>query len=72
MTNVLTILFCLTLIYLAVTMRLSAYVLILMLQGVPVAGVHILAFFDDSSWSHLVTAGGVLVIRTILIPLYIV
>ena len=34
MINALTILFCLTLIYLAVTTRLSAYVLILVLQGI--------------------------------------
>jgi hydrogenase-4 component E len=72
MINVLTILFCLTLIYLAVSTRLSAYVLILVLQGVLVAGVHTLAFFQDFSWSHVIVATGMLLIRTILIPTYIV
>lgn len=72
MINVLTILFCLTLIYLAVSTRLSAYVLILVLQGVLVAGVHTLAFFHDFSWSHVIVATGVLLIRTILIPTCIV
>jgi hydrogenase-4 component E len=72
MINVLTILFCLTLIYLAVTTRLSTYVLILVLQGVIVSGVHTLAFFDDFAWSHLIVATGVLVVRTLLIPIYIV
>lgn len=72
MINVLTILFCLTLIYLAVSTRLSAYVLILVLQGALVAGVHTLAFFRDFSPSHLIVAGAVLLVRTILIPTYIV
>jgi len=72
MINAFTILFCLTLIYLAVTTRLSAYVLILVLQGLLVAGVHTLAFFNDFAWSHVVIAAGVLVIRTWLIPSYIV
>jgi len=72
MINVLTILFCLTLIYLAVTTRLSAYVMILVLQGTLVAGVHTLEFFRDSAWPHLVIAAGVLLVRTVLIPTYIV
>jgi hydrogenase-4 component E len=71
MINAFTILFCLTLIYLAVTTRLSAYVLILVLQGMLVAGVHTLAFFNDFAWSHVVVAAGVLLIRTFLIPVYI-
>ncbi|MDD5201009.1 MAG: hypothetical protein PHC88_14540 [Terrimicrobiaceae bacterium] len=72
MINALTILFCLTLIYLAVTTRLSAYVLVLVLQGVLVAGVHTLAFFHDLAWSHVAVAAGVLIVRTGLIPAYIV
>jgi hydrogenase-4 component E len=72
MINVLTILFCLTLIYLAVTTRLSAYVLILVLQGTLVAGVHTLEFFRDFAWSHVAVAAGVLLVRTVLIPSYIV
>jgi hydrogenase-4 component E len=72
MINVLMILFCLTLIYLAVTTRLSTYVLILVLQGALVAGVHTLAFFYDFSWSHLFVAAAVLLVRTLLIPTYIV
>jgi hydrogenase-4 component E len=72
MINALAILFCLTLIYLAVTTRLSAYVLILVLQGVFVAGVHTLAFFHDFAWSHVAVAAAVLLIRTFLIPTYIV
>jgi hydrogenase-4 component E len=70
--NALTILFCLTLIYLAVSTRLSAYVLILVLQGTLVAGVHTLEFFHHFAWSHLVIAAGVLLVRTVLIPTYIV
>ena len=72
MSNALTILFCLTLIYLAVTTRLSAYVLILVLQGTLVAGVHTLEFFRSYAWSHLVIAAGLLLVRTVLIPTYIV
>lgn len=72
MTNGLTILFCLTLMYLAVTTRLSSYVLVLVLQGVLVAGVYTVSFFEDFSAAHLVIAGAVLVFRTILIPGYIV
>ena len=72
MSNALTILFCLTLIYLAVTTRLSAYVPILVLQGTLVAGVHTLEFFHDFAWSHLIIGAGVLLVRTILIPTYIV
>lgn len=72
MSNALTILFCLTLIYLAVSTRLSAYVLILVLQGTLVAGVHTLEFFHHFAWSHLVIAAGVLLVRTVLIPTYIV
>jgi len=71
MINALTILFCLTLIYLAVSTRLSAYVLILVLQGMLVAGVHTLAFFNDFAWSHVVIAAAVLLVRTFLIPSYI-
>jgi hydrogenase-4 component E len=72
MINVLTILFCLTLIYLALTTRLSAYVLILVVQGALVAGVHALAFFGDLAWSHMIVVAAVLLIRTVLIPTYIV
>jgi hydrogenase-4 component E len=72
MINVLTILFCLTLIYLACTTRRSAYVLILVLQGALVAGVHTLAFFGDFRWSHVAVASAVLLVRTVLIPSYIV
>jgi hydrogenase-4 component E len=72
MTNALTILFCLTLIYLAVTTRLQAYVLILVVQGTLVAGVHTLEFFHNFAWSHAAVAAGVLVVRTFLIPAYIV
>jgi hydrogenase-4 component E len=72
MINVLTVLFCLTLIYLACTTRLSAYVLILVLQGALVAGVHTLAFFGDFRWSHIVVASAVLLVRTVLIPSSIV
>ena len=72
MINVLTILFCLTLIYLACTSRLSTYVLILVLQGALVAGVHTVAFFGDFSWSHFAVAAAVLLVRTLIIPIYIV
>lgn len=71
MINVLTILFCLTLIYLAVTTRLSSYVLILVAQGTLVAGVHMLEFFRDLAWPHLAVVAGVLLVRTVLIPGYI-
>jgi hydrogenase-4 component E len=72
MINVLTILFCLTLIYLACTTRLAAYVLILVLQGALVAGVHTLAFFNDFSWSHIAVAAAVLLVRTVIVPFFIV
>ncbi len=72
MTNALAILFCLTLMYLAVTTRLSSYVLILVFQGILVAGVYIVSFFENFSAAHLVIAFAVLLFRTILIPSYIV
>jgi hydrogenase-4 component E len=72
MTNALTILFCLTLMYLPVTTRLSSYVLILVFQGILVAGVYTVSFFESFSGEHLVIAGAVLLFRTILIPSYIV
>src|SRR5271166_2570665 len=72
MTNALTILFCLTLMYLAVTTRLSSYVLILVFQGILVSGVYTVSFFENFSAAHLVIAGAVLLFRTILIPTYIV
>ena len=71
MSNALTILFCLTLMYMAVTTRLSSYVLILVCQGVLVAGVYVLSLFEAFSYQHLVIAGAVLLFRTILIPGYI-
>jgi hydrogenase-4 membrane subunit HyfE len=71
MTNALSILFCLTLMYLAVTTRLSSYVLILVFQGILVAGVYTVSFFEHFSTAHLVIAGAVLLFRTILIPSYI-
>ena len=70
MINALTMLFCLTLLYMAVTMRLSAYVLILVLQGLLVASVYAASFLEAPTWSHLVVAGTVLLFRTILIPSY--
>jgi hydrogenase-4 component E len=72
MTNALTILFCLTLMYMAVTTRLSSYVLILVFQGILVSAVYTVTFFEKFSVAHLVIAGAVLVFRTILIPAYIV
>ena len=72
MTNALSILFCLTLMYLAVTTRLSSYVLILVFQGILVAGVYTVSFFEHFSTAHLVIAGAVLLFRTILIPSYMV
>ncbi len=72
MTNSLTILFCLTLMYLAVTTRVSAYVLILVIQGLLVAGIYTISFLQHFSWSHLTIAIAVLLFRTILIPGYIV
>ena len=72
MTNALSILFCLTLMYLAVTTRLSSYVLILVFQGTLVAGVYAVSFFEHFSAAHLIIAGAVLLFRTILIPSYMV
>ncbi|MDD5350198.1 MAG: hypothetical protein PHQ12_08305 [Chthoniobacteraceae bacterium] len=71
MTNALTILFCLTLMYLTVTTRLSSYVLILVFQGILVAGVYTVSFFENFSAPNLIIAGAVLLFRTILIPGYI-
>ncbi|MBV8175785.1 MAG: hypothetical protein JO151_14655, partial [Verrucomicrobia bacterium] len=72
MTNALSILFCLTLMYLAVTTRLRSYVLILVFQGILVAGVYVVSFFENFSAAHLFIACAVLLFRTILIPAYIV
>jgi hydrogenase-4 membrane subunit HyfE len=47
-------------------------VLILVLQGALVAGVHTLAFFSDFSWSHIAVAAAVLLVRTMIIPFFIV
>lgn len=71
MQNVLSILFCLSLFYLAVTSRVRAYVTILRIQGVLLTLLILIQFNGHFSMYALILPATLFVIKVILIPRYI-
>lgn len=71
MENVLSILFCLSLFYLAVTSRVKAYVTVLRLQGILLTVIIVFPFINHFSVYALILPVTLFVIKVILIPGYI-
>lgn len=71
MENVLSILFCLSLFYLAVTSRVKAYVTVLQLQGILLTAIIVFPFIDNFSVFALILPVTLFVVKVILIPRYI-
>lgn len=71
MMNVLSILFCLSLFYVAVTSRVKAYVNVLRLQGVILAALLIIPFIYHFSVYGIIIPATLLLIKVYLIPRYI-
>jgi hydrogenase-4 component E len=71
MMNVLSILFCLSLFYVAVTSRVKAYVNVLRLQGLILAVLLIIPFIYHFSVYGIIISATVLLIKVYLIPRYI-
>jgi len=68
MQNVLSILFCLSLFYLAVTLRLKAYITVLRMQGVLLAIILVFPFIHNFSVHALIIPFMLLIVKVILIP----
>jgi hydrogenase-4 component E len=71
MHNVLSILFCLSLVYIAVTSRVKAYVVVLQFQGILLTILLIFPLFDHFSFYSLSLPAALFIIKVILIPRYI-
>ena len=71
MQNVLSILFCLSLFYLAVTSRVKAYVTVLRFQGVLLTVLLVFPFINHFSIYALILPATLFVIKVIVIPRYI-
>jgi hydrogenase-4 component E len=71
MENVLSILFCLSLFYLAVASRVKAYVTVLRLQGVLLAILLVLPFLNHFSIYGIILPATLLIVKVYLIPRYI-
>jgi len=71
MENVLSILFCLSLFYLAITSRVKGYVSVLQLQGVLLSIIVILPFLKNFSVYGLILPVTLILIKVFLIPRYI-
>jgi hydrogenase-4 component E len=71
MENVLSILFCLSLFYLAVTSRVKAYVTVLQFQGVLLTVLLIFPFINHFSIFALILPISLFVIKVVIIPRYI-
>lgn len=71
MENVLSILFCLSLFYLAVTSRVKAYVAVLQLQGILLSVLLVFPFINNFSIFALILPISLFVVKVILIPRYI-
>lgn len=71
MENVLSILFCLSLFYLAVTSRVKAYVTVLQLQGILLTVIIVFPFINHFSPYALILPVTFFLIKVILIPGYI-
>lgn len=71
MENVLSILFCLTLFYVAVTYRVKAYVTVLQVQGLILAILMLMPFINDFSVYAIILPTTLILVKVILIPRYI-
>ncbi len=71
MENVLSILFCLSLFYLAITSRVKGYVSVLQLQGVLLSIIVILPFLKNFSVYGLILPVTLILVKVFLIPRYI-
>jgi len=71
MQNVLSILFCLTLFYLAVTSRVKSYVTILRIQGIILSILLLFPLTDNFSVYGLILPATLFFVKVILIPKYI-
>ncbi|PKL92864.1 MAG: hypothetical protein CVV21_00545 [Candidatus Goldiibacteriota bacterium HGW-Goldbacteria-1] len=71
MESVLSIVFCLTLLYLAVTRRLESYVQMLALQGMLLTAINILPLFGEFKPSYLLLPAILLVVKAFFIPMYL-
>lgn len=71
MENVLSILFCLSLFYVAVTYRVKAYVTVLQVQGLILAILMLMPFIHDFSVYAIILPTTLILVKVILIPRYI-
>ncbi len=71
MENVLSILFCLSLFYLAITSRVKGYVSVLQLQGVLLSIIVVLPFLKNFSIYGLILPVTLILVKVFLIPRYI-
>lgn len=71
MQNVLSILFCLSLFYLAVTPRVKAYVAVLRFQGILLTILLMLPFIEQFSIFAVILPATLFIIKVIVIPRYI-
>lgn len=71
MENVLSILFCLSLFYVAVTSRVKAYVTVLRVQGIILAVLLMIPFIYDFSIFGIILPVTLLIVKVFLIPRYI-
>jgi hydrogenase-4 component E len=71
MENVLSILFCLSLFYLAVTLRVKAYVSVLRIQGILLTVILVFPFMNNFSIHALIIPVLLFAVKVILIPKYI-
>jgi len=71
MQNVLSIIFCLSLFYLAVTSRVKAYVTVLQLQGVILTVLLLYPLVDQFSVPALILPATLFIVKVYLIPKYI-
>jgi len=71
MENVLSILFCLSLFYVAVTSRVKAYVTVLRAQGIILSVLLIIPFIDHFSIYGIILPATLLLVKVLLIPRYI-
>jgi len=71
MENVLSILFCLSLFYLATTSRVKGYVSVLQLQGILLSIIVVLPFLENFSIYGLILPATLIVVKVFLIPRYI-
>jgi len=71
MENVLSILFCLSLFYVAVTLRVKAYVTVLRIQGIILSVLLMIPFIFNFSIYGIILPATLLLVKVFLIPRYI-